>query len=310
MTPKHKKADVFLCNWVISLHRIMCNGSVESSHQGLHFFLLHLRLLSNLWGHYDPQTKKKDVLPCNGVISSGRIMYKAFIGSSHQGLHFFWYTDELWAMYEDVMTKKAITWLNCALGSLSTFSILSYLSLKPQTDQSTCMLTLKVIQGRWRSNRNLSTVACNCSLQVIIKLHLYLYYLLGKESYVFNRVGLYVCLCVCMFVSKHYYSNNYEQIAMKFYWGAQGGNREKWERERERERERENNKLLFSASVPQCWSTQSKCTKRMYTYRFEFQQCRPSWWVDIEFVLFSKWCKISEYFKTMLFSYQCTVFQF
>ena len=28
-----------------------------------------------------------------------------------------------------------------------------------------------------------------------------LYYLLGKESYVFNRVGLFVCLFVCMFVS-------------------------------------------------------------------------------------------------------------
>ena len=30
------------------------------------------------------------------------------------------------------------------------------------------MLTLKVIEGHWRSNRNLLTVACNCSILVII----------------------------------------------------------------------------------------------------------------------------------------------
>ena len=32
------------------------------------------------------------------------------------------------------------------------------------------MLTLKVIEGRWSSNRNLLTVACNCSCLVILPL--------------------------------------------------------------------------------------------------------------------------------------------
>ena len=39
MTQNLKKADVFPHNQVISSHKIMCNASIESSHQGLHFFL-------------------------------------------------------------------------------------------------------------------------------------------------------------------------------------------------------------------------------------------------------------------------------
>ena len=54
-----------------------------------------------------PKLKNTDVFPCNWVISLSRIMHNASIESSHQELHFFLYTDEHWAIYEDVMTKKA-----------------------------------------------------------------------------------------------------------------------------------------------------------------------------------------------------------
>ena len=59
-----------------------------------------------------------------------------------------------------------IWWFSRALRSLIHLSAPRNLSLKPWANQH--MLTLKVIEGRWRSNRNLLTVACNCSRLVII----------------------------------------------------------------------------------------------------------------------------------------------
>ena len=44
---------------VISSHRIKGNTSTESSQQYFHFIFLHRQALSNLRGHYDPQTEKK-----------------------------------------------------------------------------------------------------------------------------------------------------------------------------------------------------------------------------------------------------------
>ena len=111
---KLKKAAVFACNCVISPHRIKCNTCIESFYQGLHFFFLHWRAMSNIWGHYDLEA---------------------------------WKFDDLTVL--------------CAV-----LSALRNLSLKPWANQD--MLTLKVIEGRWRSNRNLLTVACNCSRLVII----------------------------------------------------------------------------------------------------------------------------------------------
>ena len=58
-----------------------------------------------------------------------------------------------------------VWWFNRALCSLIHLSALRNLSLKPSANQH--MLTLKVIEGRSRSNRNLLTVACNCSRLVI-----------------------------------------------------------------------------------------------------------------------------------------------
>ena len=43
--------------------------------------------------------------------------------------------------------------------------------------------------------------------------------LFGKGGYVFGSIGLFFCLSLC----KQHHSNNYEQIAMKFYGGGGGG---------------------------------------------------------------------------------------
>ena len=49
-----------LCNFVTSAHTDMYDTSEESCAQGLHFFFLHLRASSNLWGRDDPKTEKKN----------------------------------------------------------------------------------------------------------------------------------------------------------------------------------------------------------------------------------------------------------
>ena len=56
------------------LHVETCDTSMERCVLGLHFFFLHPRALSNLWGRYDIKAKKKyKFLACNCVISSHRI---------------------------------------------------------------------------------------------------------------------------------------------------------------------------------------------------------------------------------------------
>ena len=85
--PKLKKTYIFPCNWVISLHKITCNASVQSSHQGIHFFSTPKtfeQFMGTLWSK---TLKKTDVFPCSGVISSHRIMCKAYIGNSHLSLY-------------------------------------------------------------------------------------------------------------------------------------------------------------------------------------------------------------------------------
>ena len=74
--------------------------------QGLDFFFLYLRALSNLWGRYDPKTEKADVFAHNGVISSHRIMGNASIESFIQTFISLSYTDKLGVIYGDIMTKK------------------------------------------------------------------------------------------------------------------------------------------------------------------------------------------------------------
>ena len=48
----------FLHNFVNSAHTDMYDTSNESCAQGLYFFFLRLRALSNLWGRYDDKTEK------------------------------------------------------------------------------------------------------------------------------------------------------------------------------------------------------------------------------------------------------------
>ena len=82
----------------------MYNTSKKSYVQGLDFIFLHLRALSNLWGRYDLKNWKKLTflliivsLPLieSSVIPALKAFMKGFISSSH--------TDELWAIYEDIM---------------------------------------------------------------------------------------------------------------------------------------------------------------------------------------------------------------
>ena len=51
----------FLSNFVNAAHTDMYDTSKESCAQGLHFFYLHLRALSNLWGCYDPKNFFKKI---------------------------------------------------------------------------------------------------------------------------------------------------------------------------------------------------------------------------------------------------------
>ena len=61
---------------------------MESCVLWLHFFFLHLRALSNLWGRYDLKTKKLQVFGLNNVISSHRIKINTSVESSYQYFHF------------------------------------------------------------------------------------------------------------------------------------------------------------------------------------------------------------------------------
>ena len=82
----------------------MYNTSKKSYVQGLDFIFYHLRAVSNLWGRYDPKTEQKLTFLLVivsfpliewSVIPAFKAFMKGFISSSH--------TDELWAIYEDIM---------------------------------------------------------------------------------------------------------------------------------------------------------------------------------------------------------------
>ena len=52
--------------------------------------------------------KKAHGFACNCVISSHRIKCNTSFESSYEGLYFFFSTDELGAIYEDVMAEKRV----------------------------------------------------------------------------------------------------------------------------------------------------------------------------------------------------------
>ena len=84
----------------------MCDTSVESCDEGLHF-ISHQQAVSNLWGRYDPQTKKygENLLVTVSLfdIESREIPLLTALIS---GLISSSFADELGAIYKDVITKK------------------------------------------------------------------------------------------------------------------------------------------------------------------------------------------------------------
>ena len=147
-----------LCNFVNFAHRNMYDAYKQSCAQGLHFFFLHLRALSYLWGRYDQKTKKSSRfclwLPFLHIESSVIPPLKAF----YQGLHFFflhwWAMNNIWGHYDLKAWKFDDLTVLCAVWF--TLSVLRDLFLKPLVDQH--LLTSKV-------NVKVKLESFNCCLQ-------------------------------------------------------------------------------------------------------------------------------------------------
>ena len=92
------------------------------------------------------------------------------------------YTDELWSIYEYIMTSKyeKKIKINCALNSLIHLICSKWLDYENQTNQQ--LLTFKVTM-------KVNLESFNSCLQLLPSC-----YLLGKGGYVFGSVGLSVCL--------------------------------------------------------------------------------------------------------------------
>ena len=90
-------------------------------------------------------------------------MYNALIASTFETFISFSYTDKFGVICEDVMTKKH--------ENLMIFQCFQQ-SDSPYLFYVTCLWNHKLVnvcwpsRSRWRSNRNLLTVACNCSILV------------------------------------------------------------------------------------------------------------------------------------------------
>ena len=132
-------------NCVIFSHRIMCSTTIESYKQYLYFIFLQRQAFSNLRERYYTKTEKNvDVFLVTvsflHIESSVSPLLKAVTNGFISPCH----ADELWAICEDIMTKKLKIWrvltVLCAVSF--TFSVLSGFSLKAQTNQ--CVLTFKV----------------------------------------------------------------------------------------------------------------------------------------------------------------------
>ena len=115
--------------------------------------------MGTLW----PKNWKKLVFACDCAFSSHRIKCNTCTESFLWRASFLLPTLMSYEQYMRTLWPRSmkIWWFNRALCSLIHLSALRNLSLKPWANQH--MLILKVIEGRWRSNRNLLTVACNCS---------------------------------------------------------------------------------------------------------------------------------------------------
>ena len=90
-------------------------------------------------------------------------MYNALIESTLPDLHFVFLHWQVWVIREDVMTKKHENLMIFQRFQQSDSPYLFYVI---------CLWNHKLVnvcwpsRSRWRSNRNLLTVACNCSILV------------------------------------------------------------------------------------------------------------------------------------------------
>ena len=112
-----------------------------------------------------PKLKKADVFACNCVISSHRIMCNTCIESFYEGLHFFflhwWAMSNIWGHYDLKTWKFDDSTMLCAVWFTS-------LLLETYLWSHELINICWPSRLRWRSNWNLLTVACNCSILVII----------------------------------------------------------------------------------------------------------------------------------------------
>ena len=118
--------------------------------------------MGTLW----PQNwKKTDVFACNWGFLYIESCIMLWLKAPFQTFISFSYTDKFGVICEDVMTKKH--------ENLMIFQCFQQ-SDSPYLFYVTCLWNHKLVnvcwpsRSRWRSNRNLLTVACNCSILVII----------------------------------------------------------------------------------------------------------------------------------------------
>ena len=109
--------------------------------------------------------KKADVFACNCVISSHRIKCNTCIESFYEGLHFFFLhwraMNNIWGHYDLKTRKFDDSTMHCAVW----FTSLLYETYLWSHELINICWPSRL---RWRSNWNLLTVACNCSILVII----------------------------------------------------------------------------------------------------------------------------------------------
>ena len=144
----------FACNYVISSHR---------AKQNLYHKLLSLALF-HLLTSTSSKLKKVDIFACNCVISSYRIKCNISAESFYEGHFFFphWRPmSNIWGHYDLKAWKFDDLTVLCAVW-------FTYLFEESYLWNHELINICWPSRLRWRSNWNLLTVACNCSILVII----------------------------------------------------------------------------------------------------------------------------------------------
>ena len=131
-----------------------------------------------------PKLKKCWLFACNSVISSHRNTWNTSVESSNQWLHFillrWWALNNSWGHYNN----------NHENFMISNYSVQSHWPLLFYVATLwNCKLIKVCWKSRWSLNRNLLTVACNCSPLVSFGSFSHL------RSY-FGRASLYGFCCI------------------------------------------------------------------------------------------------------------------